>query len=117
MTLFDFTNCLQDPRRMAVGCVDDKAINPGADKCIGSFAVISGCADCGSDPQSAQCIFGCRGILDGFLDVLDGYQSLDSLVVVDDKKLFNPMLLQNRLGLIQSGADGNRNKRLLCHDL
>ncbi len=57
------------------------------------------------------------GILQLLLDVLDRDQTLQLVVVIDHQQFFHPVLMQNLLGLLQRGADRNRDQILLGHDL
>ena len=55
------------------------------------------------------------GIFQLLLDVLDGDEALELVVVVDDQELFDAVLVEDLLGLLQGGADGDGDEVLLGH--
>ena len=55
------------------------------------------------------------GVLQLLLDVLDGDQALQLVVVVDDQQLFDAVLVQDELGLFERGADGDGDEVFLGH--
>src|ERR1700751_6021152 len=54
-------------------------------------------------------------IFELFLDVFYGDQALEVEIRIDDQEFFDAMLLQDALGLIQSGADGNGDEIVFRH--
>jgi hypothetical protein len=54
-------------------------------------------------------------LLDRFLNVLNGNQALQVLVIIDHQEFFNTVLLQNGFRLIQGGAHRNGHQRLRRH--
>ena len=100
---------------MAVRSINHQAIHACLDQFIGPLAKVAGGADRRGHAQAAEIVLGRGGILDRFLNVLDGDESLQVFVVIDDQELLNAMLLQHGLRLVQSGADRNGNERLRRH--
>ena len=52
-------------------------------------------------PQAAEYVLACLGVLDRLLDVLDGYQSTQVEVAVDDEEFLDAVAMQDLLGLGQ----------------
>src|SRR5580765_3904624 len=100
---------------MSVRRVDNQTIDSRFDQFVGAFFEIAGGANRGGDSQPAQIVFGRGRILDRLLNVLNGDQTFEVFVVVDDQELFDPVLLQDCLRLIQGCADRNRYQRLRRH--
>jgi hypothetical protein len=72
--------------------------------------------DSGSDTQPPQAVLAGVGILDLLLDVLDGDQTLELEVAIDDKQLLDLVPVQNFPRGVQRCADGHRDEVLLGHD-
>src|SRR5262245_19412384 len=101
---------------MTVSSVDHKTINARRNQTCSSLAKISSGANRSSNSQAAEVVLGGHRIANRFLDVLYSNQALDALVTIDYQELFNPVLLQDGLGLFESCSNGNCYERLRCHD-
>ena len=55
------------------------------------------------------------GVLQLLLDVLDGDEAFELVVVVDDEELFDAVLVEDLFGLLERGADGDGDEVLLGH--
>ena len=55
------------------------------------------------------------GVLQLLLDVLDGDEALEFVLVVDDEELLDAVLMEDVLGLLQGGADGDGDEVGLGH--
>ena len=56
-----------------------------------------------------------HGILQFFLDVLDGDEALQLVLIVDHQQLFHAVLVQDQFGLFQRSAHRNGDQVLLGH--
>src|SRR5207244_1854438 len=61
--------------------------------------------------QASLFVFGRQRVFDFFRDVLDGDQALEMLILVDDREFLDTMLMQQPLGFIERGSDGNGDER------
>src|SRR2546423_863259 len=84
---------------------------------VGALAEVSGRADGGGDAQSSEVVLRGVRVTDGLLYVFDRDETFEVLVVVNDEKLFDAVLLQDDLGLVERRADGDGDERLRRHDL
>ena len=82
---------------------------------LGAFDEVARCADRGSNHQASLVILGRIRVLSAFLNVLDGDQSLEHVVVINHKKLFDAVLVKYPLSLFQGGADGHSDQVVLRH--
>ena len=79
---------------MAVRGIDDNDVRFGVEKRFG--ASVAEVADTGrrSHTQTSFFVLAGIGVLGGFLHVLDGNQADAAIVIIDDEKLFDTMLMQ-----------------------
>ena len=68
------------------------------------------------DAEAALLVFGGVGVFELFLDVLDGDEAFELVVVVDDEEFFDAVLVEDVLGLFEGGADGHGDEVLLGHN-
>ena len=95
---------------MAMRGVDNNDIGLGSNQFSHSFEIIAGRSDRGADAQAALTVFGGQGVFDLLRDVFNSNETFEVLVPVDDKELFDAMLVQNPLCFFERGADGNRSE-------
>ncbi len=60
-------------------------------------------------------IFGSVGVLQLFLDVFYRDESLEVVLVVDDEKFFDAVLVENFFGIFERGAYGHGDEIFLGH--
>ncbi len=68
-----------------------------------------------ADAQAALFVFAGVGVFQFLLDVLDGDEAFELVVVVDDEELFDTMLVEDLLGLLERSADGDGDEVGLGH--
>ena len=82
-----------------------------------TFFFTSSCARSRKSPEDPSAaptrkrpcvVLGGVGILQFLLNVLDGDQALQVVVIVHHQQLFDAMLVQNRFGFLERGADAQR---------
>ena len=113
--LLDFADGVEDARGVAVGGVDGEDVDALADQLGGALEVVAGGADGGADAQAALLILGGVGVLQFLLDVLDGDEALEFVVFVDDEEFFDAVLVEDFLGLLERGADGDGDEVFFGH--
>ena len=101
--------------RMAVGGVDGEDVGFGLCQFHGAFEKISRRADGRADAQASLVVFGGARILELFLDVLYGDEAFQIEVLVHDEELFDAVLLEDALGLLERGANGHGDEIFLRH--
>ena len=92
------------PRRVAVRGVDDEDVDLGLDERRRALDRVRADADRSAHAQPAVVVLGRVRELDALLDVLDGDQPLETAVGVDDRKLLDPVAVQDRLRLLERRA-------------
>ena len=105
----------EDAGGMAVGGVDGEGVDAILDEFGGALEEVAGGSDGAGDAKAALLILAGVGVLQLLLDVFDGDEALELVGVVDDEKLFDAMLVQDLLGLLEGGADGNGDEVGLGH--
>ena len=108
---------VQHALAMPVRGVDDEGVDAGRDERLGAIDRVAGDAHRGAASQPAQRILGRERILDRLLNVLDGDQSLEAEIPIDDEQLFDFVLVQNLARGVERGADRDRDQVLVRHDL
>ena len=102
---------------MAVRRVDHQEIDARLDQRLGPLQPGGADAGRGADPQPpVRVLAGMRERL-GFLDVLDGHQADQAVVVVDHQELLDPVPVQELLGLLARDAVAHRDQVLGGHQL
>ncbi len=97
--------------------IDNNDIDLGSNQFSHSFEIIAGRSDRGADAQAALTVFCGQGVFDLLRDVFNRDQSFEVLVPVDDKQLFDAMLVQNPLRFFERRADWNRHQIVFRHHL
>src|SRR5260370_839 len=83
---------------------------PSAARAASPLAVL-----CGTPAQAALLVL-CGGrIFELFRDVFYGDEAFEIKVLIDDEKFFDAMLLQEALGFVERGADGDGDEVILGH--
>ena len=95
--------------------VDGEDVGLGLGHFDGALQEVAGGADRGADAQAALIVFRGARIFELFLDVFYGDQAFEVEVLIDDEKFFDAMLLQDALGFVERGADGNGDEIVLGH--
>ena len=115
--LLDVGDHVEHAARVAVGGVHDDDVHLGLDQ--GGHAVEGAGADAngGSGQQAAVGVLGRVGVLDGLLDVLDGYQADEDALGVHQGQLLDLVLFEQRLGLGHGDAELGRYKPVFGHGL
>jgi hypothetical protein len=98
-----------------VGGVDGEGVDAVFDELGGAFEEVAGGADGSGDAEAALLILAGVGVLQLLLDVFDGDEALELVGVVDDEELFDAVLVEDVLGLLERGADGDGDEVGLGH--
>ncbi len=85
------------------------------DQFLGAFQEIAGGADGRAHAQAALLVLGGVGIFQLFLNVLDGDEALQVVLIVHDQQFFDAVLVEDGLGFFERGADGNGDEVVLGH--
>ncbi len=95
---------LHHPLGVAVSGVDHQHVHVLGDQLLRPFQEVAGGADGRAHAQPALGILGGVGILDLLLDVLDGDQALQGVIVVHHQQLFHAVPVQNLLRLLRESC-------------
>ncbi len=108
-------NGFEDAGGVAVGGVDGEGVDAGGDELCCAFEEVSGGADGSGYAEAALGVLGGVGVLELLLDVFDGDEAFELVVVVDDEELFDAVLVEDLLGLFECGSDGDGDEVFLGH--
>ena len=89
---------------MAVGGVDDDKVNTCIVQSFGPFVWLAEGADSGSDDQATLFILRRERVLLNFKNVLDGDETLEDSVGVDDWEFLDAVLGEDLLGFFERGS-------------
>ncbi len=89
-----------------MGAVDDQNVHPGLDQGAGAIQEFGVRADRGAHQQPPFAVLGRPRVLAALDDVLQGYESDQATVVVDEGKLFDLVALEPFLGLVERRSRG-----------
>ena len=103
--------------RPAGGGIDAADIDARLHKGRSPFAAVCADADRRSDQQPALAVLGRQRKLDRFLDVLDRDQAHKALLIIDDKKLFDAVLVEDLRGFVAGHSRPRRDEAAAGHDL
>ena len=84
---------------------------------IQTLETIRSRADGGAHDQASQFVLAGVGILAHLLDILDGDEPFEHVVFIHHQKLFDAVLVQVPLGLLQRRARRHRDQIFMGHDL
>ncbi len=113
--LLDFADGFEDAGGVAVGGVDGEGVDAHVDEGGGALEEVAGGADGSGYAEAALLVLGGVGVLELLLDVFDGDEALELVVVVDDEELFDAVLVEDLFGLLERGADGDGDEVVLGH--
>ena len=99
------THAAQDVGGVAVGGIQHESVHAHAHQRGGAVENVVGDAQRGGAQQAAGGVLGGIGILENLFDVLDGDEALELVILVHDGQLFDLVLLQDGLGLVEGGTD------------
>ena len=102
---------------MGVRRVDGQHVHFRADQLLRALQKIAGGSDGRAHAQTALGVLRRVRVLQLLLNVLDGDQTLEHVMVVHHQQLFDAVPVQDRLRLLQRGAHRNGNQVLLGHHL
>ena len=117
MLLLDHLDRVDNRLRVAVRRVNHDEVDAGFFEMRDPFFRIRSDTDGRADAQPAMGILASIRIFDPLLDVLDGDQSLEFALLVDDWQLLDPMLMQDFAGLFEAGPFRRRDQFVPLHDL
>ena len=100
-----------------MGAVEHKHVHARVDQGAGAVEHVARHADGRGAEQTAGGILGGVGVLQDLLNVLDGNQAAELVILVHNGELLDAVALQDGLGLVQGGAHEPGDQALLGHDL
>ena len=89
-------------RGVAMRGVDGERVDAHFDQLGGALQEVAGGADGAGHAQAALVVLAGVGILQLLLDVFDGDQAFELVVVVDDQQLFDAVLVEDLFGLLRA---------------
>ena len=103
--------------RMTVCGIDDQQVDPCFGERLGPIHTPGPHANSSATDQAALTVLAGVGIVDAFLDVLDGDQATEVAFVIHDQQFFDAMLVQFDGGIVEGCATGHRDQILAGHEL
>ena len=100
---------------MSVRGIDHDQVDAGVDQQLGAVIALVADRGGGGDAQPPLLVLAGIRVRDRLLDVLDRDQADAAVLVVDDHKLFDAVLVQQTLGLVLTDALAHRDQLLLGH--
>ena len=100
---------------MTVCGIENDNVNLGFNKSCNPVENIGGNTYTCSAEKSSLLILGCIGILDGLLNILDGDQTLEIIILINDGKLFFSGFSKDLLGFLEGDTLSCGDKILACH--
>src|ERR1700730_4645541 len=101
--------------RMAMGGVNGEDIGFVFRHFDGALEKVASGSDGGTDAEAALLVFCGARVFELFLDVFYGDEAFEVEVLIDNKKFFNAMLLEEAFGLIKHRPDGNSDEMIFGH--
>ena len=102
---------------VTVGGIDAQDVDLFLVELLSPLEKISGGPDRRTGQQAALVVLGGIGIVALFLDVLDGDQAFETPFFIDDRQLLDAVLVQNAFGILERGADADRDEAVLGHHI
>ena len=102
---------------MAVGAVEHQHVHARVEQRAGAVEDIVRHADGRGAQQPPRSVLGGVGVLHDLFDVLDRDEPPEVVFLVDDRQLFDAVMAQDLLGLLQRRADLAGDEPLARHDL
>jgi hypothetical protein len=90
-----------------VGGIDDDDVHAGRDERFHPLLAVPYGSDRRADAQTAEIILACERMLGCLQNVLDGDQPLELEAIVDHQHALEPVLMHERLGVLELGALGD----------
>jgi hypothetical protein len=103
--------------RMAVRRIDDDRVHFGAEELLDTLFEIASRPDRRAHAQPAVRVLRRQRMLRRLLYVLHGDQTAQAMIAVDDRQLLDPILVQDRLRLLEGRPLGSRYDAVLRHHL
>ena len=107
----------QDAQAVGVGGIDGDDVHFAAHQFLSAFEEVASGSDGGACPQAALVVFGGVGVLQLLLNILDRDQALEVVLIVDHEQLFDAVPVQDFLGFVEGGADGDGDEVIFGHHL
>src|SRR5262249_39776795 len=98
---------LENFRGVSVGAVDSEHVDFCVCEFVSTLEKVAGGSDGGADPEAALRILGSVGIFQLLLDVFYGDQALEVVLVVDDEKFLDAVLVKDLFRFLERGSHGN----------
>ena len=95
--------------------IDRDHVHLAAHQFLGAFEEIAGGPDGRADPQAALLVLGGVGVFQFLLDVLNGDEALEVVMLVHHQQLFHAVPVQDFLGLFERGAHRDGDEVFLRH--
>ena len=102
---------------MSVCGINGNYVDFFGDELFRALEVIASGTNRGPDAEAALSILGGIGIFQLFLNVFDGDEAFERVLVVDDQQFLDAMLVQDGFSLLQRGANGNGDEMILRHHI
>ena len=102
---------------MAVRRIDDQHVDAGVDEPARALGGVLAAPHRGRHAQAAVLVLVGVGVLAALEDVLDGDEAPEHALGIHHRKLLDPVLGQDALGVIQTGADRRGHQVVLRHRL
>src|ERR1700730_11929108 len=100
---------------MAMGGIDTENVNARLVQSGSALFTLGPDTNSSADAQAAHRVFAGKRMARGFVHVFDSNQAAQTVMHVDQRQLFNAMLLKNFLGILKADA-GPRGGNLGRHD-
>ena len=107
----------EDAGGMTVGRVEHDHVHPGLDQGLGARQHLGPDADGRAGQQPTHVVLGGVRVLLDLLDVLDGDQSLEPAVLIDDEQFLDAVLVEQGLAVGQVDAHRRGDQVLAGHDV
>ena len=102
---------------MAVGGVEHKGVHIGSKELLRALQRVRSDANGSCHAQTAAIVLAGVGVLLHIVDVLDGDETAQMLVLVHNQELFDAVFVQMALGFLQGSAHGNGDEVFAGHYL
>src|SRR5262245_40918924 len=100
---------------MTVGGIHRQHVHFGFDKYLGSLQVVACYTDGSSNQKPAMTVFGGIRILNLLLNIFDGDEALQHVVLVNNEQLLDLMAVQHLMSIFQCCSDRHRDEILFGH--
>jgi hypothetical protein len=111
----DAVDGIQHARRMTMRGIDHDDVDAGLDQPLGALIAALADGGRGGNAQPALRILGGKRMRHGLFDVFHGDQSDAAILIVDDQKLLDTMLVQHPLRFVLADALAHRHDVFMRH--